>query len=293
MPLPEGAASPVRFRPMPSGKKSKQLRRAAQAAPPPVQSKGSGRKRQASPRVLMAGAGGAAAIVVIVVLAIVLTGGGGGGGNSGIPKNPPTFGSLANGLPGAADVQTMFKGIPQKGFFLGSAFAPVQMVIYIDLQCPICQNFETTATPTLVSKYVRTGKLRIEVKPWAFIGPDSSRGQAAMMAAATQNKAFNFAQVLYDNQGTENTGWLTDSMIYQIAESVPGLNVPKLLSDRKLPAVKKQASNVAADAAANKVSGTPTVFVGKTGTKPKLVGGQSTAPDLQQVTLAIDTALLG
>jgi protein-disulfide isomerase len=277
---------------MPSGKKSKQMRRAAQSAPPPVQSKGSGRRRQASPRVLMAGAGGVAVIVVIVVLAIVLSGGG-GSSSSGIPKNAPTFGSLANGLPGASDVQTMFKGIPQKGFFLGSAFAPVQMVIYIDLQCPICQNFETTATPTLISKYVRTGKLRIEVKPWAFIGPDSYRGQAAMLAAAMQNKAFNYAQVLYDNQGTENTGWLTDSMVYQIAESVPGLNVPKLLTDRKSSAVKKEASDVAADAAANNVSGTPTVFVGKNGAKPKLVGAQGAAPDLQQVSLAIDTALLG
>ena len=276
---------------MPSGKKSKQMRRAAQAAPPPVQSKGSGRGRQASPRVLMAAGGGVAAIVVIVVLAIVLTGG--GSGTSGIPKNPPTFGSLANGLPGAVEVQKMFKGIPQKGFFLGSAFAPVQMVIYIDLQCPYCQNFETTATPTLVSKYVRTGKLRIEVKPWAFIGPDSSRGQAAMMAAAEQNKAFNFAQVLYDNQGTENTGWLSDSMVYQIAESIPGLNVPKLLTDRKSSTVKKEASDVAADALASNVQGTPTIFVGKSGSKPKLVGAQGTVPDLQQVSLAIDTALLG
>ena len=276
---------------MPSGKKSKQMRRAAQSAPPPVQSKGSGRSRQASPRVLMFGAGGAALVVVIVVLAIVLSGG--GNGSSGIPKNVQTIGSLASGLPGAADVQRMFKGIPQNGFFLGSAFAPVQMVIYVDLQCPICQNFETTATPTLVSKYVRTGKLRIEVKPWAFIGPDSYRGQAAMMAAAMQNKAFNFAQVLYDNQGTENTGWLNDGMIYQIAESVPGLNVPKLLTDRKSSTVKKEASDVAADADANNVTGTPTVFVGKSGSKPKLVGSQGAAPDLQQVTTAIDTVLLG
>ncbi|HXY80100.1 MAG TPA: thioredoxin domain-containing protein [Gaiellaceae bacterium] len=276
---------------MPSGKKSKQLRRAAQAVPPPVTSKGSGRTRQASPRVLIAGAGGVAVVVVVVVLAIVLSGGGGSG--SGVPKSIQTYGSLASGLPGASDVQAMFKGISQKGLDLGSPFAPVQMVIFIDLQCPICQEFETTVSPTLVSKYVRTGKVRIHVEPWAFIGPDSYRGQDAMFAAAMQNKAFNFAQVLYDNQRTENTGWLTDSMIYQIAVSVPGLNVPKLLSDRKSAEVKKEASNVAALADVDHVTGTPTVYVGKNGTKPKLVGSPGSAPDLQQVTLAIDTALLG
>ena len=188
---------------MPSGKKSKQLRRAAQSVPPPVASKGSGRRRQASPRVLMAGAGGVAVVVVVVVLAIVLSG---GGGSSGIPKNVQTFGSLASGLPGAADVQSMYKGIPQKGFFLGSSFAPVQMVIFIDLQCPICQEFETTVMPSIIPKYVRTGKVKVDVRPWAFIGPDSFRGQAAMLAAAQQNKGFNYASILYDNQGTENTG---------------------------------------------------------------------------------------
>ena len=291
MPLPVQATRRVRYRPMASGKKSKQARQAARTAPPPVTSKGSGRRRQASPRVLWGGLGGLVAIIVIVVLAIVLSGG--GGSSSGVPKNGVTVGSLSDGLPGAADVQKLIGGIPQKALFLGSSFAPAQMIEYIDLQCPICQNFETTATPTLVSKYVRTGKLRIEVKPWAFIGPDSFRGQAAMMAAAEQNKAFNYAQVLYDNQGTENTGWLNDSMVYQIAESVPGLNVPKLLADRKSSTVKKEASDVAADAVANNVSGTPTVFVGKSGTKPKVVGAQGSAPDLQQVSLAIDTALLG
>jgi protein-disulfide isomerase len=129
------------------------------------------------------------------------------------------------------------------------------------------------------------------MRPWAFIGPDSVRGQAAVIAASKQNKAFNYAQVLYDNQGEENSGWLTDSVIYQIAASVPGLNVPQLLSQRKESFVKTEASNVAAEATADKVTGTPTVFVGKNGTKPTLVSPDE--PSLSQMTLAIDTALNG
>jgi len=275
--------------PMPSGKKSKEQRRLAAQAPPPVRSKGAPGRRQANPRVLAIGA----AVVVLagagIGLAIALSGGGG----SGVPKNIQTFGSAASGLPGATDVETMFKGIPQKGLKLGSSFAPVQMVMYIDLQCPICQNFETTIAPSLIAKYIRTGKVRLEIKPWAFIGPDSTRGQKAMFAAAEQNKAFDFAQVLYDNQGTENTGWLNDAMIVQIAESVTGLNVPKLLADRNSSAVKQEIAGVAASAVVNKVTGTPTVFVGKNGTKPKLVGSPGAAPDLSQTELALDTAIAG
>ncbi|HEV7133983.1 MAG TPA: thioredoxin domain-containing protein [Gaiellaceae bacterium] len=273
---------------MPSGKKSKQQRRLAAQAPPPVRSKGMPANRQANPKVLLIGGGIAAVVAVVIVLAIVLSGGG-----SGTPKVTQTIGSAASGLPGATDVASMFKGIPQNGLFLGSPAAPVQMVIYIDLQCPICQNFETTITPGLVSKYIRTGKVRLEVKPWAFIGPDSTRGQKAMFAAADQNKAFEFSQVLYDNQGTENTGWLNDSMIVQIAESVTGLNVPKLLADRNSAKVKQEIAAVASAAVANKVTGTPTVFVGRTGSKPALVGSPGSAPDLTQVTQALDTALAG
>jgi protein-disulfide isomerase len=270
---------------MASGKKSKQARRLAASAPPPVKSKGSPGRRQANPRVLMA----AGAVVVLVVLGIVLgfvfTGGGGG---SGIPKDTPTVGSVATGLPGAQEVESLYKGIPQDGLYLGSALAPVQMVMYIDLQCPFCQNYETTVMPTVIRKYVRTGKVRVKVEPWAFIGPDSTRGQHAMFAAAEQDKAWNFAEILYLNQQTENTGWLDDSMVAQAAASIDGLNVVKLFKDRNGSDVKQEANAVDASAKASNVTGTPTVFAGKTGGKLKLVGSKGLVPDLQQTVAALD-----
>jgi protein-disulfide isomerase len=146
--------------------------------------------------------------------------------------------------------------------------------------------------PTIVDKYVRTGKVQVEVKPWAFIGPDSARGQAAMLAAAKQNRAFNFAQILYINQQTENTGWLTDDMVAQAAESIPGLNVHTLLTERKSGTVSNEVKAVAAAAQADKVSGTPTVFVGKANAKkPALVGKSGFVPTTAQVTQAFDAAL--
>jgi protein-disulfide isomerase len=273
---------------MASGKKSKQARREAAAAPPRVQSKGSARRREANPRVLLVGGIVALVVVVGIVLGIVL---GGGGGGAGIPNGTPTVGNAATGLPGSDEAAALFKGIPQDGQYLGSPKAPAQMVMYIDLQCPFCQQYETTVMPTIIKKYVRPGKLRVKVEPWAFIGPDSTRGRKAMFAAAQQNKAWNFAEVLYLNQRTENTGWLDDSMIAQAAASIDGLNVVKLFGARNSGAVKSQASDVAAAAQANKVSGTPTVFVGKSGTKPKLVGNNGSVPDLQQTQDAIDAVL--
>src|SRR5689334_17467372 len=127
---------------MPSGKKSKQMRRAA-ASVPPVQSKGGPRRRrQADPRVLMIGGGIAVLAIVGIVLGIVLSGGG-----SKSVKDFPTVGSLATGLPAASDVESQFKGIPQSGLTLGKPSAPVTLVEYIDLQCPFCQQFETQVMP--------------------------------------------------------------------------------------------------------------------------------------------------
>jgi protein-disulfide isomerase len=271
---------------MASGKKSRERKRAAAAAPPPVRSKGAPRTRQANPRVLAIGAGVVALVAVAIVLAVVLT-----GGKSSTPTIARTTGSAAAGLPGATEAEAMYKGIPQTGLKLGSPKAPVQMVMYIDLQCPICQNYETTVMPTVVSQYIRTGKVQLEIKPWAFIGTDSTRGQKAMFAAAEQNKAFQFAQVLYDNQGTENTGWLTDDMLISIASSVTGMNVPKLMADRNSSRIEQQIKEVAAAVDANHVGGTPTVFVGKAGSKPSLVGAAGSVPDLSQTEAALDVAL--
>jgi protein-disulfide isomerase len=274
---------------MPSGKKSKEARRTAASAPPRVQSKGGPRRRQADPKVLAVAGVVAALVVAGIVLAVVLTGGSSNGGK--LPSGTPPIGNCAaDGLPGCAEVASLYKGIPQQGLYLGSPFAKSQMTIYIDLQCPFCQNYETTVMPTLIKKYVRTNKVRIKVMPWAFIGPDSTRGQKAMFAAAEQNKAWNFAEVLYLNQRTENTGWLNDSMVAQAAASVDGLDVKKLLAARGSGRISKQVADVDAQAQIDKVGGTPTVFVGKSGSKQKLVGSSGTVPDLAQTEAAIDAA---
>ncbi|HVS84512.1 MAG TPA: thioredoxin domain-containing protein [Gaiellaceae bacterium] len=245
--------------------------------------------RQASPRVLAIGGGIVALAVIGIVLGLVL----GGGSSSGIPKGTPTVGRVdANSLPGAAAIRDLYKGIPQQGFYLGKANAPVQMVMFIDLQCPVCQDFEVKSLPTIVRKYVRTGNVRIHLRPWAFIGNDSYKGQDFAMAAAHQNKLFNFAGVLYDNQGPENSGWMSDSILAEIAASVPGLNVPKLFADKSSSATKADVRQVDSEASKDNVQGTPTILIGKTGQTPKDVTKPGIAPTLAEVEQAIDTALI-
>lgn len=269
---------------MPSGKASKQRRRATQA-PPPIRAKGALGRRQASPRVLIGAGAVVTAIVVAVVLVVVLT-----GRSSSSLKNVPAVGSLTAALPGAGDVEALFKGVPQHGTTLGSAKAPVTMTEFIDLQCPYCQQFETQLFPDIVRSYVRSGKLRVVMRPWAFIGPDSTRGQAAVLAAGALDKSFNLAGLLYDNQGVENTGWLDQSMVANAAASIPGLHVRTLLGALDSATVKAQAQGVDADAETDNIDQTPTIFVGKSGTHGDEV--QLASPtDKQALVNAIESAL--
>jgi protein-disulfide isomerase len=284
LPLPGATTTWLLFRTMPSGKKSKQMRRAA-SAPPPVQSKGGVRRRQADPKVLAIVGGVVVLAAIGIVLALTL-----GGGSKNKAAGLPTVGTLTNSLPGAADVNTMFKGIPQAGLTLGYASAPVTMVEYIDLQCPFCQQFETQVFPTIVTTYIRTKKLKVVARILDFIGPDSNRGRNAMIAIGAQNRAFDFAELLYYNQGTENTGWLSDGMVGQAVSSIPGVRVPDALGLAATGAVKSQAKGFDNAAVTDKVTGTPTLFVGKSGTKGRQV--PLTGPtDEKSLVTALDAAL--
>ena len=252
-----------------SGKQARRRRQKA-AAPPPVVRKGE--RRRASPKVLVIAAV-IALVIATVGVGIALAVGGNSGSSAG---TVPAVGSLTNALPAAAFVQREFTGIPQHGLVLGSPKAPVTMVEYIDLQCPGCRAFETSVLPSIVPEFVRAGKLKIEARPIAFIGPDSVPARKAAIASAAQNRAFNFMQITYANQGTENTGWLNQTFIEQAAASVPGMDVRRVLDDQNSTAVKTVTDRIDAQATADKVSGTPTLFLGKTGSKLRPVSSTVT-----------------
>jgi len=236
---------------------------------------------------VLAIAGGVIVIIVVaVLLGFVLT----GGKSSPSTSSLPLHGSLVNALPNAADVHAEFKGIRQSGLFLGSAAAPVTLVEYIDLQCPFCQQLETQVMPGIVAKYVRSGKLKIEARVLGFIGPDSIRGRNAMFAAGLQNHAFDFAQLLYDNQQTENTGWLNDAMVDKAASSIPGVNPRQLVAASTTDAVAAIGRRIDGQGKGDRIVSTPSLLIGKAGATPQPVQLRN-ATDAKSLNAAIEAAL--
>jgi protein-disulfide isomerase len=151
---------------------------------------------------------------VVVLIAIVLGSGGGSG-------KPATGGSGGAGTASndAAAVSKRYAGIPQNGVTLGDPHAKTTLIEFADLQCPYCAQYADQAMPTVVDKYVRTGKLRYELRIRAFLGPDSLRAAGAAAAATQQNHLIQFADLVFHRQGQENSGYVTDQFLTDAARA--------------------------------------------------------------------------
>jgi protein-disulfide isomerase len=211
------------------------------------------------------------AVVVVIVVVIAVASGG--------KKKTITAGTpQANAS--VTEVNSLLNGIPQNGNTLGNPNAPVTLKYYGDLECPICKEFTLGALPTIIQKYVRTGKLKIEYHSLetATREPEVFKTQqVAALAAGKQKLGWNFIELFYHEQGEEDSGYVNESYIQGLASQVPGLNLADWTTARSDPTYSNE---VATDAqAANQAgfTGTPSFEIGKSGGKlQKLEAGSFT-----------------
>lgn len=121
-------------------------------------------------------------------------------------------------------------GVPQHDEVLGSPVAPVTMVYFGDPQCRFCREWHTRVLPTLVRRYVRTGKLQIRWEGFSVIGPDSVTGERFILAAGLQDHLWDVLDDVLANQEEENSGWLGPPLLEQVGASVPGFSVPQAIA---------------------------------------------------------------
>jgi protein-disulfide isomerase len=161
----------------------------------------------------------------------------------------------------SGDVDKMLAGIPQDGMVLGKPDAPVTLVEFADLQCPACQAASEEIIPDLISGPVKNGTAKYEFNNWAILGPDSVTAAKAALAAAEQNRLQQFVENFYANQGIENTGYVTEDFLLDIAEKAGIPDIDKWQADRELPKwdqVLLETDNEASDAG---FSGTPSFAI--------------------------------
>src|SRR3954452_17312013 len=144
-----------------------------------------------------------AVAVAAVLVAVVIAGGG---------SKPAT--KTASGGDDSA-----LKGIPQSGISLGSPKAPVTIVEFADLQCPFCAEYHRNVFPTILDRYVRTGKVRLELRLLRFLGPDSDRLARVAVAAAGQNRMWQFVGLASGRHGQEDSGYAPNGFLNKLAQS--------------------------------------------------------------------------
>jgi protein-disulfide isomerase len=134
--------------------------------------------------------------------------------------------------PAPAARAALFEGIRQDGITLGSPKAPVVLTEFADLQCPYCAAFARDVLPPVVDRYVRSGRVRLELQVLTFVGEDSVRAGAMAAAAAHQDRLWSFAHAFYLRQGAENTGYATDDFLRGVGAATPGLDVERAFDER-------------------------------------------------------------
>jgi protein-disulfide isomerase len=165
---------------------------------------------------------------------------------------------------GAASLAARFGGIPQRGPVLGSPRAPYTLFWFADLQCPFCAAFDRDVLPAVISRFVRPGRLRLELRPIAFIGPGSAVGAAATVAAGLQDRMWQFADLFYRNQERENSGYVTPQFVAWIALGVPGLNLSTMRRTSGTRPLIAQLEQNAGLARAAYITATPSFRLGRT-----------------------------
>jgi protein-disulfide isomerase len=191
-------------------------------------------------------------------------------------------GSGGESVPASRASASSFAGLPQAGAVLGDPAAKVTLVEYADLQCPYCAEWAYRTLPVLVDEYVRTGKVRIVFRGLAFLGPDSERALRVTLAAGRQNRLWDVLEGLYHRQGAENSGWITEQVLKEVAG-------PRAVAQGSEPWVGRLLALAARAAQAAGVTGTPAFQIGRTGGRLELVQPGSLGPE--GLRPAIETAL--
>jgi protein-disulfide isomerase len=107
------------------------------------------------------------------------------------------------------------------GFMMGNPNAKVKLVEIGSLSCPHCQKFEEEGAPILVDKYVKTGQVSWEFRPYVIHGPIDMATNLLLRCNGPKT-FFPLVQALYSDQAS----WL---------DKVQGVPQDKLEQVQNLP----------------------------------------------------------
>jgi protein-disulfide isomerase len=169
-------------------------------------------------------------------------------------------------LEDVAEVNNSLNGIPQDGLVIGDPKAPVELIEFGDLQCPVCKTYSEEQLPPLINGVVKEGKVKISFRNFTIISEESIPAGAAAIAAGNQGRGWNYLDIFYRNQGKERSGYVTDDFMTSIAKGAGVKDIAKWNQERKSKDVTKEVEAETAEASKFGFNGTPSFAIKGPGT---------------------------
>lgn len=110
--------------------------------------------------------------------------------------------------------------ILKRDVILGEPNAPVSIVEYGDYQCPFCGKFFKETEPLIREDYIKTGKVKMAYRNFAFLGPESFDAAEAAECAKDQKQFWGYHDLIFEREdadGRENNGNLNRNLFLELA----------------------------------------------------------------------------
>ncbi len=159
------------------------------------------------------------------------------------------------------DVQPATDGF--RGYTLGSDSAPVEVVEYVDFECPVCAVFATVQFPAIRDQLISPGKVRWRIRDFPLNNPAHRNARFAALAAqcaGEQGKFWPMVDSLFAHHDWAQTGKDVTGLFRGFAQGT-GLDLARY--DACVQA-QRYAGRIRAsyeEGAQRGVDGTPTFFV--------------------------------
>ncbi len=158
---------------------------------------------------------------------------------------------------------------------LGDKNAPLTLIEFSDYECPFCKRYFTDTFPELKKNYIDTGKLKMVFRDYPLPFHDPLATTEAMAASCAREQGgdtvyFKYHGEIFKRTKSNGQGMVKDEL-YKIAADL-NLNANNFKSCLDSEKYKDEVSKDIAAGSAAGVSGTPTLFIGKSNASGNIEG---------------------
>lgn len=169
---------------------------------------------------------------------------------------------------------------------IGDVDAPVTLYEWTDFTCPFCGVFNRDTLPMIISEYIDTGKVKVEVHDVTYIGPQAEDAAVAARAAGLQDHYLEYLLAVYKLGENDNKPDLNPDTLFALADEV-GLDINKFEKEFGSDNLRAEVQMSTQLAQSLGITGVPFFVIANTGSLENMVSLNGAQP-IEQFRAALD-----